>query len=138
MISTKGRYAVRVIVDLSESNPNQYTSMKEIAVRQELSVKYLERIIPALTKAGLVEGAKGKTGGYKLSKSPKEITVGEILRLTEKDMAPVACLSKRAVPCPRRQKCKTISMWESYQKLTNQFFDNITIADLCLSNPKSM
>lgn len=134
MISTKGRYAIRVIVDLAESNPNQYTSMKEIAVRQELSVKYLERIIPALAKAGLVEGAKGKTGGYKLSKSPKEITVGEILRLTENDMAPVACLSKRAVVCPRRHICKTISMWESYQKLTNQFFDNITIADLCLSN----
>lgn len=131
MISTKGRYAIRVMIELAESEGKKYISMKEIAEKQELSLKYLEKILPALNKAKLIEAAKGKLGGYHLAKSPDSITVGEILRLTENDMAPVACLSDNAPVCERRNVCKTLAMWKGYQKLTNQYFDGITIADLC-------
>ncbi len=131
MISTRGRYALRVMVDLAELDEGNYISLKTIAERQDISLKYLERIIPSLKKAGLIEGIQGKNGGYRLCKNPKKYTVGEILRVTENDLAPVACLAKGAEKCPRKSQCRTIKMWEDYQKLTNDFFGSITLDSLC-------
>ena len=130
MISTRGRYALRVMIDLAEHRDDGYIPMKEIAQRQGISLKYLERIIPALSKSNLVEGVHGKGGGYRLNRRPEDYTVGEILRLVEGDLAPVACLECDAEPCSRRETCKTISMWKKFYDITNEYFDNITIADL--------
>ncbi len=130
MISTKGRYALRVIIDLAENQNGNYIPMKEVAQRQELSLKYLERIMPLLIKNKLIEGVHGKGGGYKLTRKPEDYTVMEILTVTEGDLAPIACLQKDAQPCSRRQKCSTISMWEGYYKLIKEYFGSITIADL--------
>lgn len=130
MISTRGRYALRVMLDLAEHKECGYIPMKEVAKRQDISLKYLERILPVLVKNGFVEGIHGKGGGYRLVCSPKECTVGEILRLTEGDLAPVACLSCGAEPCKNSSTCKTISMWNEFYRITNQYFDGITILDL--------
>ena len=130
MISTRGRYALRVMIDLAEHKTDGYVPMKEVAARQEISLKYLERILPALVRNGLVEGVQGKGGGYKLSRSPEECTVGEILRLTESNLAPVACLDCNAEVCEKKDTCKTLSMWTEFYRLTNEYFDGITIAEL--------
>ena len=130
MISTRGRYALRVMIDLAENKAERYVPMKEVAQRQEISLKYLERILPVLVKNGLVEGVQGMGGGYRLSRKPEACTVGEILRLTEGDLAPVACLGCTAEPCEKSSTCKTLSMWCEFYRLTNDYFDKITIADL--------
>lgn len=130
MISTRGRYALRVMIDLAEHGECGYIPMKEVAKRQGISLKYLERIMPALSKNHLVEGVQGKGGGYRLSRLPKEYTVGEILRLTEGDLAPVACLECDAAECNRRSECKTLSMWRKFYEMTNTYFDGITLAEL--------
>lgn len=130
MISTRGRYALRVMIDLAEHKNDGYIPMKEVAERQEISLKYLERIIPALSKNNLVQGVHGKGGGYRLSRLPEEYTVGEILRLTEGDLAPVACLECDAKECSRKAECKTLSMWTKYYDMTNEYFDGITLAEL--------
>ena len=130
MISTRGRYALRVMIDLAEHAGQGYIPMKEVAGRQGISLKYLERIMPALTKNKLVEGVHGKGGGYRLSRPPENCTVGEILRLTEGDLAPVACLEHGAASCSRKDGCKTLSMWSEYHAMTNRYFDSITLADL--------
>lgn len=130
MISTRGRYALRVLIDLAEHQDNGYTPMKEIAKRQGVSLKYLEQIIPALTKNGIIEGVQGKGGGYRLVRSPKECTLGEILRLTEGDLAPVACLESGAKPCERAGACRTYPVWEEFYQLINEFFDGKTLADI--------
>ncbi|MDD3882772.1 MAG: RrF2 family transcriptional regulator [Eubacteriales bacterium] len=130
MISTRGRYALRVMIDLAQHTESGYIPMKEVALRQEISLKYLERILPILVKNGLVEGVQGKGGGYRLVRSPKEYTAGEILRLTEGDLAPVSCLSKCAEPCPRSAYCATLPMWSGFFDMTNKYFDGITIEDL--------
>ena len=130
MISTRGRYALRVLIDLAEHRNGGYIPMKEVAERQEISLKYIEKIMPLLTKDGLVEGVHGKGGGYRLCRAPEECPVGEILRLTEGGLAPVACLEPDAKPCPRAAECRTLSMWQKYLDLTNDYFDHITIADL--------
>ncbi len=136
MISTRGRYALRVMIDLAEHIDNGYVPMKEVAKRQEISLKYLERILPVLVKNGLVEGVQGKGGGYKLSRAPENYTVGEILRLTDGNLAPVACLDCSAEPCEKKNFCKTLSMWTEFHHITNEYFDGITIADLV--NGKSL
>ena len=130
MISTRGRYALRVLIDLAEHGGQQYLPMKEVASRQEISLKYLERILPLLTKSGYVEGQHGKGGGYRLKKTPQDIRVGDVLRLTEGDLVPVACLIPGADPCNFAHECRTLEMWKEYFRLTNTFFDGITIADL--------
>lgn len=130
MISTRGRYALRVMIDLAEHNDGKYIPMKEVAERQELSLKYLERILPVLTKSRLIIGVHGKGGGYRLGRAPENCTVGEILRLTEGNLAPVSCLECGAEPCSRISECRTLEMWQGFFKLTNEYFDNITIADL--------
>ena len=137
MISTKGRYALRVMIDLAEHREDGYIPMKEVADRQEISLKYLERILPVLSKNNLVEGIHGIGGGYRLSRAPEEYTVGEILRLEEGDLAPVACLACGAEPCNRQAYCKTLSMWKKFYTLTNDYFDGITIADLLQTNKKA-
>ena len=104
--------------------------MKEVANRQEISLKYLERIVPLLTREHLLEGQSGKGGGYRLGRPAEEIRVGDVLRLTEGDLAPVSCLSCGAAPCPRAASCRTLPMWQEYARRTNAFFDGITLADL--------
>ena len=133
MISTRGRYALRVLIDLAEHQNGEYIPMKEVAARQDISLNYIERIMPVLTKAKLVEGVHGKGGGYRLTKNPKEYKVGDILRLTEGDLAPVACVGCDAKECNRTHKCRTVSMWEKFYTVTNEYFDGITLADLMQS-----
>ncbi len=130
LISTRGRYALRVMVDLAEHSNGNYIAMKEVAARQDISLKYLERILPLLVKEKLIEGVHGKGGGYRLTRKPSEYTVGEILRLTEGDLAPVSCLDCRGVDCDRRESCRTLPMWEKLDKIVNEYFDGITIRDL--------
>ena len=134
MISTRGRYALRVLLDLAENNNGGYIPMKDVANRQELSLKYIERIMPILSKNTLVEGVHGKGGGYRLTNPPEDYKVGEILRLTEGDLAPVACLGCEAKPCERAAECRTLPMWSDFYKLVNDYFDNITLADLLKTN----
>lgn len=128
---------MRVMIDLAEHRSAGYVPMKEIAARQEISLKYVERIVPSLTKAKLLEGVHGKGGGYKLTKDPVDYTVGEILRATEGDLAPVSCLTHSAQPCPRACECKTLGMWKKYNDLTNEFFNSISLADLLGTEPPS-
>jgi Rrf2 family transcriptional regulator, iron-sulfur cluster assembly transcription factor len=130
MITTRGRYALRVMLDLAQNRSDKYIPMKDVAARQEISLKYIERIVPALTKAGLLEGVHGKGGGYRLTRTPDSYTVGEILRATEGDLAPVSCLASGAAPCARAAECKTLGMWKKYNDITNEYFDGITLQDL--------
>lgn len=130
MISTRGRYALRVMIDLAEHYPDGYIPMKDVANRQGLSLKYMEKIMPVLSKNNLVEGVHGKGGGYRLARDPKEYTVGEILRLAEGDLAPVACLECDAKQCERADICPTLPMWEDFYQVVNQYFDGIKLCDL--------
>lgn len=130
MISTRGRYALRVMIDLAEARNERYVPMKTIAQRQGISLKYLERILPILAKNQIVEGIQGKGGGYRLCRKPEEYRVGEILRLTEGDLAPVSCLKCGAEPCEHLETCRTIPMWKEFHHMINGYFDGITIRDL--------
>lgn len=129
MISTRGRYAIRVLIDLAEHCDGSYVPLKEVAKRQDISFKYLESIMVILSKAGAVEVSRGKGGGYKLGKAPEDFKIGDILRLTEGSLAPVECLSKGAKVCPKAAKCRTLPMWIKLDKMINEFFDGITLAD---------
>lgn len=130
LVSTRGRYALRVMIDLAEHYSGNYIPMKDVANRQELSLKYIEKIMPLLNKGSLVEGVHGKGGGYRLTKRPEDYRVGDILRLTDGDLAPVACLGYDAKPCGRAAECQTLPMWSSFYKMVNDYFDGITLADL--------
>ena len=128
-ISTKGRYALRVMIDLAINSNGKYISLKDIAERQEISNKYLEQIISLLNKAGYLETARGYTGGYKLAKEPKEYTVGDILRATEGDLAPIYCLTEDG-ECNRQKSCKTYSFWKGLDDVINEYIDGKTLEDL--------
>lgn len=130
MISTRGRYALRVLLDLAEHQSDGYIPMKDVAKRQELSLKYIERIMPVLAKNAYVEGVHGKGGGYRLTKDPKDYKIGDILRLAEGDLAPVNCLSCNATKCDRADTCPTLPMWTEFYNMVNNYFDGITLADL--------
>ena len=130
IISTRGRYALRVMIDLSQQDPESYTPLKEIAARQEISEKYLENILKSLVTQGFILGLRGKGGGYRLVREPEEYKVGEILRLTEGSLAPVACLEADAKPCAMSPHCRTLPMWNRLNHVINEFFDSYTIADL--------
>jgi len=130
LVSTRGRYALRVLLDLAEHKTDEYIPMKEVAERQEISLKYLEKIMPVLVKADMIEGVHGKGGGYKLTREPKEYTIKEIIELTEGDLAPVACLECGAKKCERKESCRTIAMWSKLNDMINDFFVNITLDDL--------
>ncbi|MBS7315904.1 MAG: Rrf2 family transcriptional regulator [Clostridiaceae bacterium] len=133
-ISTKGRYALRVMIDLAEHQAEGFIPLKIIAERQEISEKYLESIIKLLVKAKLLNGLRGKGGGYQLTKAPEQYTVGSILRMTEDSIAPVACLEPGASVCPRAAECRTLSVWLGLDKVIHDYLDNITLADLMRSN----
>ncbi len=130
MISTKGRYALRVIIDLAEHGGEGYIPMKTVAERQGVSLKYLERILPLLVAADMVEGVHGKGGGYRLSRKPEDYTIGEILRAAEGDIAPVSCLECNAAKCEREDTCRTLPMWTKLNDLINNYLDSVTIKDL--------
>lgn len=130
MISTRGRYALRVIIDMAENGEDGYIPMKEIAARQGISLKYLEKILPGLVEAGFLEGVHGKGGGYKLMKDPKECRVSDILRVTDGDLAPVACLEEGADKCERSGQCRTLPLWDGLNEVITEYLDGVTIADL--------
>ena len=129
-ISSRGRYALRVMIDLAEHDDGAYLPMKEVARRQNISLKYLEKIMPLLVAAKLVEGIQGKGGGYRLTRTAEQYTMGEILRLTEGDLAPVACLECNAQKCERTADCRTLPMWSELNRRINEYLDSVTIADL--------
>ncbi len=130
IVSTKGRYALRVMIDLAEQNKSERVPLKEIAERQEISQKYIESIMTMLSKNGLVDAVHGKGGGYKLNKKPEEYKVGDILRLTEGSLSPVACLEKGAAECPRKNICRTLPMWTKLDELVEGYLDSISLSDL--------
>lgn len=134
LISTKGRYALRVMIDLAEHQTGGHIPLKEVAQRQDISGKYLESIIKLLVRANLLTGLRGKGGGYKLTKAPELYSVGSILRLTEDSLAPVSCLEPGAPPCLNAAECRTLSMWRELDQLINNYLDHITIADLARSD----
>lgn len=134
MISTKGRYALRVLVDLAEHGNGEYIPLKDIAQRQEISEKYLESIIVTLSKAKFLDGLRGKGGGYKLTKSPELYTVGSILKLVEGSLSPVSCLGNEQNHCMRTAECRTLGMWREFNQVIDHFFENITLADLMKSD----
>ena len=129
-ISTKGRYALRLMIDLAIHNTGEPISLKDVARRQEISDKYLEQIISILNKAKFVKSVRGAQGGYSLRMKPEEYTVGMILRATEGDLAPVSCLAPGAPPCPRAASCQTLPVWERFYRMTNDYFDSISLAEL--------
>lgn len=130
MVSTKGRYALRVMLDLAEHRNEGYIRLQDIAQRQEISEKYLEGIIVVLSKAGFVDALRGKGGGYRLNRDPEAYTVGSILKLTEGSLAPVACLEGTPNRCARAGHCATLPMWEKLDKMIDDFFEGITLQQL--------
>ena len=134
LISTKGRYALRVMIDLAEHQSEDFIPLKVIAERQEISERYLESIIKLLVKAKLLNGLRGKGCGYQLTRAPEQYTVGSILRLTEESLAPVACLEDGAASCPRMASCRTLPLWQGLNKVINDYLDNVTLADLVQSD----
>lgn len=130
MVSTRGRYALRVMIDLAEHSDDGYIAMKTIAERQAVSLKYLEKILPLLVSEKMIEGICGKGGGYKLTKAPEEYRVGDILRLTEGGLAPVACLECNAEPCSRSEQCRTLPMWKELDKRITDYLDSVRLSDL--------
>ena len=130
MISTKGRYAIRLMQDLAEQNSDKPVPLSETANRQQISKKYLEAIAKTLVSAKLLKATSGKGGGYSLARKPKDYTLYEILKATEESMTSVACLMDDADPCPREHLCKTISIWRGYDKVVKDYFSNITLQDM--------
>lgn len=127
-ISTKGRYALRVMIDLAVNDRGDYVSLKDISNRQEVSLKYLEQIMAMLNKAGYVKSTRGNNGGYRLAKSPEEYKVGDILRKTEGDLAPIACVNGEE--CGKRENCKTFKFWQGLDNVINEYVDSKTLGDL--------
>ncbi|MDD6154497.1 MAG: RrF2 family transcriptional regulator [Eubacteriales bacterium] len=132
-ISTKGRYALRILADLAEHDNGTFIPLKQIAERQEISEKYLEGIIVVFSKAGYLEGQRGKKGGYRFLRSPELITVWDVLNMIEGDMAPVECIGDHPTQCPRMSSCKTYEMWRGFYDMTKRYFKGFTIADLANS-----
>ncbi|MCR5616765.1 MAG: Rrf2 family transcriptional regulator [Clostridiales bacterium] len=130
MISTKGRYAIRVMIDLANHDEGNYIPLKDIAERQDISKKYLEIIVKEMVTGGLIKGASGKGGGYRLMRKPEEYTIGEILDLMETTMSSVACLAEKGFECPRMDKCETLPMWKEFDKMVHDFFYQRTLRDI--------
>ena len=130
-ISTKGRYALRIMLDVAEhSDEESNVSIKEVANRQSISIKYLEQIVNLLVKAGFLRSQRGSRGGYRLSRQPSEYTAGDILRVTEGKMAPVDCLEDEVNMCPRAKTCQTIKLWEGLNNAINSYIDSVTLEEL--------
>ena len=130
MISTRGTYALRVLCDLAEHRDGSYTALKDIVNRQGISHKYLESIMSLLAKAGMVDSAQGKRGGYRLNRPPEEYRIGDILRLTEGSLTPVSCLDKDGVCCERSETCPTLPVWDRLNTLVNDYLDSVSLRDL--------
>ena len=130
MISTKGRYALRMLVDLAEQENGRYITLKEIAERQEISEKYLESIVNILVKAGYLTGMRGKGGGYRLARSAEDLNVLEILQIMEGSLVPVACLADESISCPRAATCRTLPLWKGLNTVVREYLGNFTIRDL--------
>ena len=130
MISTKGRYSIRILLDLAEHNTGAYIPIKDVAARQDISLKYIERIMPPLKAAGFIESSHGIGGGDRLVRDPDRDTLWDILRVAEGDLAPVTCLQEGAAPCKMAAECKTLPVWQGYYDMTRDYFSNITLADL--------
>lgn len=130
MISTRGRYAIRIMIDLAENNDGSYIPLKDIAERQEISKKYLEILVKDMVTDGLIVGHSGKGGGYMLCRKPEDYTVGEILDLMEKSMSPVACLADKDYVCDRKDKCQTLPMWTKFDNMVHDYFYGIKLTDL--------
>ena len=137
MISTKGRYALRVMIDLAEHQTEGYIPLKEIAQRQEISEKYLESILKILVQKKFLTGLRGKGGGYRLTRDPEMYTVGSILRLTEGTLAPVACLENDAPPCERVGECRTLPLWQGLEDVVRGYLSGITLRELMLKDAKA-
>ena len=135
MVSTRGRYALRVMIDMAEHSNGEYLPMKDISGRQQISLKYMEKIMPILVAGKLVEGVHGKGGGYRLTRAPEEYKVGEILRLTEGSLAPVACIECGAEPCERAGECRTLPMWVALNKVINDYLDRVSLDQLMRPEP---
>jgi Rrf2 family protein len=129
-ISTKGRYALRVMVDLAIHDAGEFIPLKNVSSRQEITVKYLEQIIPLLSKMGYLKSSRGKDGGYRLARHPKDYKVGDILRAVEGDLSPVACMEDDPNRCHRSGWCPTLPMWEGLNKVINEYLDGVTLDDL--------
>ena len=129
-ISTKGRYALRMMLDLAEHQGNGYIALKDIAARQNVSKKYLEQIVPILNKADILNTNRGYQGGYRLARTPDQYTVGDILRITEGSISPVACLDKNPVECERAAECATLPVWQGLYKVIADYLDGITLQDI--------
>ena len=134
-ISTKGRYALRMLIDLAMNGKESYVSLKDIAERQNISKKYLEQIVPLLSRSGLLKTNRGYQGGYMLSKKPDQYTVGEILRLTEGSLAPVACLDIDVNECQRADDCITLPVWRGLYEVITNYLDSITLQDIIEKSP---
>ncbi|MCI9126417.1 MAG: RrF2 family transcriptional regulator [Eubacterium sp.] len=130
MISTKGRYALRVMIDLAQNGIESFVSLKDVAERQNISMKYLEMIVSMLNKGNMVHSQRGKAGGYKLAKEPSEYTVGEILKLTEGTLAPVMCLEEGAEVCERSEECITLPLWKKLNNIIDKYLDSVTLDDV--------
>ena len=130
LISTKGRYALRALVDMAEHENGEYMPLRDVARRQDISEKYMESVVKLLVKGGIVTGVRGKGGGYRLRRPPDQINVGEILRLCEGTLSPVSCLGPEAVPCERAARCGTLPLWRGLDRVISDYLDNYTIADL--------
>ena len=130
IVSTRGRYALRVLIDIAEHSEDERIPLKDVAERQGISQKYIEAIMTLLSKNGFVDAVHGKGGGYKLNRAPSEYKIGDILRLTEGTLAPVACLEKGAAPCPREPECRTLTMWSKLDELIEGYLDSISLAEL--------
>ena len=133
-ISTKGRYALRLMIDLAQHDAAGYIPLRDISKRQEISAKYLEQIVVQLSRAGLVTSTRGAQGGYQLARHPAEYTVGEILRITEGSLAPVACLDHDPVECSRADKCITLGIWRGLYDIVNKYLDSVTLEELVNRN----
>ena len=132
MISTKGRYSIRILLDLAEHRGVGYTPIRDVAARQSISLKYVEKLMPALKNAGLLDSSHGIGGGYRLNRDPEQYDLWEILRVTEGELAPVSCLTPGAASCSRMASCRTYEMWKGLNDLISNYFGNITLADLAL------
>lgn len=130
LISTKGRYALRILLELAERTDDEYTRLDTIAQSQGISEKYLESIVRILAKASMVEGLRGRGGGYRLTRPPEDYSVGEILRLTEGSLAPVACLDCKPNPCERAAACRTLPIWEKLDEIICDYLDSVTLRDV--------
>ena len=133
-ISTRGRYALRFMIDLAQQGDGSYVPLRDVSKRQDISIKYLEQITALLSKFGLLHSVRGPQGGYRLSKSPSEYTVGDILRITEGNMAPVACLETEENLCERAGSCATLKIWVGLEKVINEYLDSITLDKLIVDN----